>query len=614
MRIAARLLPIAFLLASFSGFAQRQAEALNRGVVALRTAPDSVFVSWRILGNDAANTRFNLYRKNAGGKLEKRNHKPLALSNFVDAGASKDGAYTYFVKTLVAGKESGLDSFQLNNHSEKQPYLSIPLQNIPGYTANDGSVGDLDGDGDYELVVHQTGRARDNSHAGLTDPPIFQAYTLEGKLLWTINLGSNIREGAHYTQFMVYDLDGDGRAELAMKTADGTIDGTGKPIGDSTKKYVNSQGRILDGPEYFTIFDGLTGRALATTDYIPSRYPIDGWGGNGGHGRTDNYGNRADRFLACIAYLDGRHPSVVMCRGYYGRTVLAAWDWQNGQLKNRWICDSQKGSNPFSGQGNHNLTAADVDGDGKDEIVYGSMVVDDDGKGKYSTGLRHGDALHVTDHDLGNLGLEVFGIHELENGGDGFGAALYNGKDGKILFQAAPGTDIGRGVAANIDPANPGSEVWWLGAGGLFNTKGEKVGAIPRSANFLVWWDGDKERELLDRTTIEKYGVGPIFNAEGCTWNNGTKSNPVLSADILGDWREEVIFRSADNKELRIYSTTIPTQFAQYTLMHDLQYRQGAAAQNVGYNQPQHTRFYMGSERPEVPKANIVVTQKPVQK
>ncbi|OLY92789.1 rhamnogalacturonan endolyase [Cnuella takakiae] len=607
MRTAAKLLLLVFALSGFTSFAQRQAEALNRGMVALRTAPDSVFISWRILGTDPDETRFNLYRRAAGGQLERRNAKPLQVSNFMDA--VDEGAATYYIRQLLKGKESGMDSFQLAAGKTAQGYLSLPLQTIPGYTPNDGSVGDLDGDGDYEIVLHQTGRAHDNSHAGPTDPPIFQAYTLEGQLLWTINLGPNIREGAHYTHFMVYDLDGDGRAELAMKTADGTIDGTGAVIGDSTKHYVNTQGRILDGPEYFTIFDGLTGKALATTDYIPSRYPIDGWGGDGGNGRTDSYGNRADRFLACIAYLDGKHPSVVMCRGYYGRTVLAAWDWQNGQLKSRWVFDSQKGSNPFSGQGNHNLTAADIDGDGKDEIVYGSMVVDDDGKGKYSTGLKHGDALHVTDHDPSNPGLEVFGIHELENGGDGFGAALYNGKDGKILFSAAPGTDVGRGVAANIDATNPGSEIWWLGAGGMFNSKGERVGEMPRSANFLVWWDGDKERELLDKTSIEKYGVGKLLTADGCTWNNGTKSNPVLSADILGDWREEVIFRSADNKELRIYSTTIPTPHAQYTLMHDLQYRQGVAAQNVGYNQPQHTSFYMGSDKPEVPRPNIVFTK-----
>jgi rhamnogalacturonan endolyase len=593
-------------------FSQKQVENLGRGVIALRQAPDSIFISWRMLGTDREDIAFNLYRIN-GNKIVKLNSTPLSRSTcFVDTKADPVVANSYAVKPVSGGREGEMSrGFTLPANAPVRNYLSLPLQNIPGYTPNDASVGDLDGDGEYEIVLHQAGRGRDNPSNGFTDPPVFQAYKLDGTLLWTINLGKNIREGAHYTQFMVYDLDGDGRAEIAMKTADGTIDGKGKPVGDSTKNWVDNNGKILNGPEYFTIFSGLTGEAVATTDYIPNRYPTNGWGGHGGNGGNDNNGNRVDRFLAGIAYLDGIHPSVIMCRGYYGRSVLAAWDFRAGKLTSRWVFDSKNGEDPFSGQGYHNLSVADVDADGKDEIIYGSMVVDDNGKGLFSTGLRHGDALHVSDLDLSRPGLEVFGIHEIEENTSGPGVALYDAKSGEILWKGNMNEDAGRGVAENIDPGNPGAEMWWSGSNGLYSVIGEKIGPNPPSTNFLIWWDGDLTRELLDGNHIDKYKGGRIFTAEGCTSNNGTKSTPTLSADILGDWREELIERTTDNKELRIFSTTIPTNHRMYTLMHDPQYRVSIAWQNVGYNQPPHLSFYMGEDMKKPPKPTIVLV-KPV--
>jgi rhamnogalacturonan endolyase len=490
--------------------------------------------------------------------------------------------------------------------------LSIPLQTPAGYSPNDASVGDLDGDGGYEIILHQTGRGRDNASAGFSDAPIFQAYHLDGTLLWTINLGKNIREGAHYTQFMVYDLDGDGIAEVCMKTADGSIDGLGKPIGDSSKDYRNKDGKILDGPEYFTVFDGKTGAALATAPYLPARGDISAWGGRGGNGGNDRSGNRVDRFTACVAYLDGVLPSVVMCRGYYGRTVLAAWDWRGGKLSSRWVFDSENGANPFSGMGNHNLSVADVDADGKDEIIFGAMCVDDNGKGLYSTGLRHGDAIHVSDLDLSNPGLEVYGVHEIEENTKGAGAAMYDAKTGKILWTSEMDQDVGRGVAADIDPTYPGAEAWG-GSEGLKSAKGERIGAAPRSVNFIIQWDGEPMYELLNGTSIERWDYNSkqlvrMLDARnyGCVSNNGTKSNPVLSADLLGDWREEVIYRSADNKELRIFSTNLPTTRKFYSLMQDPQYRLSVAWQNVGYNQPPHTSFFMGHEMQQPPTPNAV--------
>jgi len=579
--------------------AQRQMEKLGRGVIAMRQSKDSVFISWRILGTDPENTAFNLYRVSGSNKKPvKLNLKPLTQgTNFIDTKADLTQSNSWYIKSLNRGVESAAGkSFTLPANAPVRQYLSIALQTPDGYTPNDASAGDLNGDGEYDIVLHQAGRGRDNPSVGITDPPIFQGYKLDGTLLWTINLGKNIREGAHYTQYIVLDLDGDGKAELAMKTADGTIDGKGKPIGDSSKDWRNKEGKILDGPEFFSIFSGQTGEALVTADYIPNRYPTDGWGGNGGNGGNDNNGNRVDRFLAGAAYLDGKLPSVIMCRGYYGRSVLAAWDYRNGKLTSRWVFDSRNRENPYSGQGYHNLSIADVDGDGRDEVIYGSMVVDNNGKGLFTTGLRHGDAVHVSDHDPSRPGLEVFGVHEIEEPTKGPGAALYDAKTGKILWQGNMDKDAGRGVAANVDASNPGAEMWWSGSGGLYNIKGERIGDNPPSANFVIWWDGDLTRELLDGNHIDKYKAGRIFTAEGCVSNNGTKSTPALNADLLGDWREELVLRTIDNPELRIFSTIIPTQHRMITLMHDSQYRLSIAWQNVGYNQPPHPGFHIGDD------------------
>lgn len=586
-------------------------EKLDRGLIAMRQGTDSVYIGWRLLGTEPDEITFNLYRKTGDKEVIKLNKQPITEStNYIDTKVDFNFTNAYFVKAVINGIEQPASkSFLLPINSMSKQYLDIPLKTPLGYTPNDMSVGDLDGDGEYELIVHQTGRGRDNSSNGFTDPPIFQAYKLDGTFLWEINLGKNIREGAHYTQFMVYDLDGDGIAEFACKTADGTRDGKGKIVGDSTKYWVNRFGRILEGPEYFTIFSGKTGAALVTTDYMPSRGDVAGWGGKGGNGKTDNSGNRVDRFNACIAYLDGIHPSIVMCRGYYGRTVLAAWDFRAGKLTSRWVFDTKDGKNPYSGMGNHGLSVADVDGDGKDEIVYGAMVVDDNGKGLFTTGLRHGDALHVSDLDPDRPGLEVFGVHEIEEGTKGYGAALYEAKTGKILWSGSEDEDVGRGVADNIDNTRVGAQMWWSGSNGLHDIKGNIICSQPRSANFLIYWDGDLSRELLDGNHIDKYNGGRLFTANGYVSNNGTKSNPALSADLFGDWREELILRSYDNKSLRIFTTTIPTAHRTYTLMHDPQYRLSIAWQNIGYNQPPHTGFYFGYGMKKAPKPNIVLVE-----
>jgi len=577
----------------------RRMEYLDRGLVAIRTGPNTVFLSWRLLGADSKEIAFNLIRTRDGKNPTKLNPVPITDQTcFVDTQADFSTAVGYQVSTILGGKEQPADKpLVLPADTPIQPYLTIPLKTLPRHRPGDASVGDLDGDGQYEIVLKQEMRPRDNSGSGTTGQTKLEAYKLDGSFLWRIDLGINIREGAHYTQFMVYDLDGDGRAEIACKTADGTIDGTGKVLGDPNSDYRNENGKILDGPEFLTVFDGRTGAELATVPYIPPRGQVTAWG--------DNTGNRVDRFLACIAYLDGQRPSLMMCRGYYTRSVLAAWNWRDGKLTGLWTFDSDSAPDgeKYRGQGNHNLSVGDVDGDGKDEIIYGACAIDDDGRGLYSTGLGHGDAMHLSDIDPDRPGLEVFGIHEDPR--HPYGANLRDAATGKVLW-GLQSNDAVRGVSMDIDPRHPGYECWAVGGGldGLYNCKGRKIAdRKPSSCNMGIWWDDDLLRELLNGTTIEKWNpleasAARLLEARDfdCTRINGSKSNPCLCADILGDWREELILPTRDGSQLRIFTTTIPTTIRMPTLMHDPVYRLSVAWQNVGYNQPTQPGFYLGHD------------------
>jgi rhamnogalacturonan endolyase len=609
-----RLLLLSWLLAAPFASAQRQMENLTRGVVAV-AQDDGAFVSWRLLGTEPDELAFNVYRDSDDGAPVLVNAEPLSgATNLVDPikGSS------YFVRPLLEGKELAPSK---PVRTWDKPYLEIPIKPLPDYKPGDASIADLDGDGEYEIVLHQASRARDNSHQGITGTPIFDAYKLDGTHLWRIDLGKNIRDGQHYTQFMVYDLDGDGRAEMACKTADGTVDGTGKVIGDASKDYRvldeddKRFGRVLDGPEFFTIFDGKTGAALKTVDYIPNRYPIDGWGGKGGNGGNDSYGNRCDRFLACVAYLDGERPSVVMCRGVYGRTVMAAWDWRDGKLTNRWTFDSKSSyppyddASPFSGMGGHSISVADVDADGKDEIVYQAMVVDDNGEGLYSTGRRHGDSMHIGDFYPDRPGLETFLITENEDRTVRFqtpGVGVHDARTGEAIWTIAPGIDVGSGLAADIDPRHRGYETWG-GPSRLRNAAGEIIGRNPRTTDFAIWWDGDLLRELLGRRSRVTKWNWETEKEETLldTGSRGGGRGPNLMGDFIGDWREEILLSAPDGKSLRLYTTTIPTEHRLPILMHDPQYRLGIAWQNVVYNKPPHTSFYLGDGMKKPPKANI---------
>ncbi|UQU62108.1 rhamnogalacturonan lyase [Couchioplanes caeruleus] len=562
--------------------ATRQLERLDRGLVSVRSGSGNL-VSWRWLATDPSDVGFHVYR----GGTRITSTPVTGSTNYLDAGAAAGASYT--VRAVVGGVEQAAEGPSL---SFTNGYYDVRIQNPDpsAYAANDASVGDLDGDGRLEIVLKwEPLNAKDNSQSGVTDPVYVDAYRLDGTRLWRINLGRNIRAGAHYTQFQVYDYDGDGRAEVAMKTADATVSGTGQVIGNANADYRNSSGYILSGPEFLTMFDGRTGAALSTVDYVPPRGTVSSWG--------DSYGNRVDRFLAGTAYLDGQRPSLIMARGYYTRSVVVAWDFRNGALTRRWTFDSNSSTNPgTAGQGNHQLAIADVDADGRDEIVYGSLAIDDNGARLWNTGYGHGDTLHVGDLDPARPGLEVFKVDEDASKPSSWFA---DARTGQILWSTPAAGDNGRGVSDDIWAGSPGAESWSSLADGVRSPSGAVVTSRkPSSTNFLAWWDADPVRELLDGTHIDKYGTSGdtrLLTASGVHSNNGTKSTPSLSGDLLGDWREEVIWPTSDNTALRIYSTPVPTDRRITTLLQDTQYRTAIAWQNTAYNQPPHPSFFIGS-------------------
>lgn len=582
-------------------FSKMQREKLGRGVVAIRENPSKVAVSWRYLESDPENQAFDIYRN---GK--KVNSKPVTDATFFTDNYSGNDEVKYEIKALKGDKTVASYTLPAN---APLGYINIPIQRPDlgvepfgkeyFYNANDASVGDVDGDGEYEIILKwDPTNSHDNSHDGFTGPTYLDCYELDGTRKWRIDLGENIRSGAHYTQFLVADFDGDGKAEVICKTADGTTDGQGKVIGDRRADWRNMKGRVVSGPEYLSVFNGETGAEMATVDYIPPRGNIKDWG--------DGYANRSDRFLAAVAYVDGVRPSAVMCRGYYTRSVLAAYDWDGKDLKVKWVFDSDTpGNEAYAGQGNHNLRVADVDGDGCDEIIYGQMTVDNDGKGLYSTGMYHGDAIHLLS-DINDEKYYVWCCHENKKDG----TTLRDAATGEVILQYPSNKDIGRCMAADIDPNYPGEELWSPNTGGVLSFTGKLINnqkdfkneiSAKVPVNMAVWWDGDLLREMLDRNVISKYNwktgeMDKVLVMEGTMWNNGTKANPCLQGDILGDWREEVLMRTADNNNLRLYVTTIPTDYRFHTFMSDPAYRSSVANQNIAYNQPAEPGFYFGPD------------------
>ena len=603
------------LVGSIFAFSQPYSgEKLSRGLIGIPTE-DGMYFSWRMTLEDAAGLQFDLYRSSGGGAEVKLNKEPIdRTSDFLDRTVD----YTVDNRWTLKATTGEVAIWTRLKGEERNPYLSVPVckpedGEIAGesftYTANDCSVGDLDGDGEYEIILKWSpSNSKRPPQRGFTGNTYLDAYKMDGTRLWRIDLGPNVRSGAATTNFLVFDFDGDGCAEICCKTGDGTVDGLGHRIGDAQAdwrtwdKKSPTYGKIVNGPEYLTVFEGRTGKELDSKEYIPTRYPLDGWGGVGGNCGNDNTGGRSDRFTAGVAFLDGKTPSPVMVRGWYGRTVVAAWTFTNGALKHTWTFDSAApGWETYSGMGNHSVTVADFDGDGCDEICVGAMTVDHDGKGLFTTGLRHGDALHAGRFIPSRQGMQVFGVHENEGDNEIVkrtpAVAMFDGATGEIIWQDGLGQDAGRGVAADIDPRYDGAECWCNIGGLRRGDTGEIIcNRKPDSCNFTIYWDADPLAELLDHVSISKWNWNAestdlLLKAEGVVSNNGTKGNPCLSGDILGDWREEVIWPSEDQTELRIYSTTIPAVDRRATWMNDRQYRLAIAWQNVAYNQPPHPSF-----------------------
>ena len=603
------------LVGSIFAFSQPYSgEKLSRGLIGIPTE-EGMYFSWRMTLEDAAGLQFDLYRSSGGGAEVKLNKEPIdRTSDFLDRTVD----YTVDNRWILKATTGEVATWTRLKGEKRNPYLSIPVckpedGEIAGesftYTANDCSVGDLDGDGEYEIILKWSpSNSKRPPQRGFTGNTYLDAYKMDGRRLWRIDLGPNVRSGAATTNFLVFDFDGDGCAEICCKTGDGTVDGLGHRIGDAQAdwrtwdKKSPTYGKIVNGPEYLTVFEGRTGKELDSKEYIPTRYPLDGWGGVGGNCGNDNTGGRSDRFTAGVAFLDGKTPSPIMVRGWYGRTVVAAWTFTNGALKHTWTFDSAApGWEAYSGMGNHSVTVADFDGDGCDEICVGAMTVDHDGKGLFTTGLRHGDALHAGRFIPSRQGMQVFGVHENEGDNEIVkrtpAVAMFDGATGEIIWQDGLGQDAGRGVAADIDPRYDGAECWCNIGGLRRGDTGEIIcNRKPDSCNFTIYWDADPLAELLDHVSISKWNWNAestdlLLKAEGVVSNNGTKGNPCLSGDILGDWREEVIWPSEDQTELRIYSTTIPAVDRRATWMNDRQYRLAIAWQNVAYNQPPHPSF-----------------------
>lgn len=638
-------------------------ERLDRGLVALPAAGKGIYLSWRLLGTDSKNVCFDIERD---GKVIAHH---VRATNFTDAKGSSAHSY----RLITYQDEPKMDApMQREVSKPVKPwmdlYKSLPIHRPEGGTAPDGraytyspndcSVGDVDGDGEYELIVKwDPSNSHDNSHDGYTGDVIFDCYKLDGTQLWRINLGKNIRAGAHYTQFLVFDFDGDGKSEMICKTSAGSIDGQGRFVSesatdteirslDNAADYRNRRGRIKNGPELLTVFNGETGKAMHTIWYNPNRafgvgrqvaegerLEADGFPAYSSvWGDKDNYGNRGERYLAGVAYLDGaaHRPSAVMCRGYYTRSYLWAVDFDGKQLTTKWlhasltphdwvVMDGEgkviKEAHGLSAtafaQGAHSLAVGDVDGDGCDEITYGSAAINHDGNLLYSTGLGHGDALHLSDLDPDRPGVEVFMVHEERP----YGSDYRDARTGEILYRTLDRDDTGRGVAADIDGRHRGFEMWSLDSKEVRDCHGKVIADDPSqmpAMNFRIYWDGDLQDELLANGRrphfapyLQKWNGKnavplPLSNGKHlCEMghsvsNNWTKATPNLQADILGDWREEVIYwDESDASHLNIFTTNIPTEYRIPTLMHDHIYRLSVAWQNVGYNQPPHLGYYL---------------------
>lgn len=620
----------------------------GRGVVALKAQSKGIFISWRMLPGDDDGTTFDVLRD--GVTVVSGLSRATC---YTDTEGSQDNIYQIVTRQdgEAVGTTEGIRPWA-------DIYTTLRLDRPTGgvtpsgeayrYKPDDCAVADVDGDGQPELLMKwDPTNSKDNETTGYTGEVVLDCYKLTGGRMWRICMGKNIRAGAHYTQMVFYDLNGDGRAELVCKTAPGTIDGTGRYVTeaateDAIKAYDNStdyrntaglSGRIMKGPELLTVFEGTTGKAIHTVYYNPNRA-----GSVGGEARYpttsfwgDDYANRSERYLACVAYLGGQgeNPSAVFTRGYYTRAYLWAVDFDGDRLKTRWLhastdaetvvlTDSEGNSrtltytthtapqgrlgNTCYGEGAHNISVGDVDGDGCDEIMFGAAAVDHDGQMLYSTGLGHGDAIHLGDFDPDRDGLEFYMVQE----DDPYGWHLRDAATGAIIVRQSGSDDTGMGTIADLDGRWRGYEFWSSDKLEMYGISGEKVadityrGGVNMPHKHPIFWDGDVQQELYYDATVDKWnaqgGLDHViqFHLYGNSTATGGKPHACIFGDLMGDWREEVIlWDSSDSCTLNIFTTNIPTQVRVPWLMTDHLYEMGITWQNVGYNMPPHLSYYL---------------------
>jgi rhamnogalacturonan endolyase len=559
-------------------------ENLGRGLVAV-TTPSGVYLSWRLLGTEPTNIGFHVYRG-----MDRITLDPIVDStNYLDSAGNIASSYT--VCPVVDGVEQAPSP---ETTPLAQNYLSIPLDQGTTQRANHVGVGDLDGDGEFDFVVRRASQDVDpgaSAWARSTDTFKLEAYHRTGQFLWRVDLGPNIEQGVWYSPFTVFDLDGDGRAEVITKWADSP----GQDLNqDGITDYRNQDDRVDAGPEYLAVLDGATGAVRAITDWIP-RGNVADWG--------DTYGNRVNRNLIGIAYLDGQRPSVVIFRGTYALMRAEAWNFRGGALSRVWQWMRTEGG------GFHGIRVGDIDQDGRDEIINGSIAIDHDGTTLWVHGEGHGDRLHMTDIDPARPGLEIFYVEE---GGYQHADHLRDARTGAFLWgPVGDQGDNGRGNCADLLPSSLGLECWSASDPNLYEATGAiSPSAKPPYTNFSIWWDGDLSRELMDSIFIDKYAGSMLLSANGCS--PGSRYAPMGYADIWGDWREEVIHWCGDS--IRIYTTTTPTNVRQYTFMHDSDYRTSVAAETMGYMQSTQPGFYFGTgmtPAPSLPSACLALLAAP---
>ncbi len=540
-----------------------------------------VYISWRLLADDPGNVGFNVYRQPPNGSIVKLNNEPITKStNYVDADLPEGEEFVYKVVPVVDGKEGNASSAPVIYNEQSKPYKSIKLTG--NHTVEKIAVADLDGDGEPDFVTKHPGGNVDPWYLywkPSTDTYKLEAYKNNGKHLWTYDMGWAIEQGVWYSPYLVYDLDGDGKAEVIVKSGEGDP----RDMSGRYDNYVNSQGKgiVSSGAEYITVLNGETGKTITQADWIPREpfYKVN----------TNHAYNFASRNQLAVAYLDGIHPHIVVLRGTYNLMMVRAYRLIENELKLVWNWDNRelkKSPDNYWGQGAHTTIAADVDGDGCDELLLGSCVLDHNGTSLWTTGLGHPDGMFVGDILPERPGLEIY--YNIETGKSKNGMCMVDAKNGEVIWGADYPTEHvhGTGFCSDIDRTHPGRECYGIeiyrneGKGAnfavMYNSKGE---IIDRDFTTIwsVFWDTDNQRELLDKD-------GTIYDYKGArSKDEGEKVEGKIMAvvDVWGDWREEII--TCVPGELRIYNSTILSHTRHNCLMQDPIYRNYISQISNGY-------------------------------